>query len=492
MSIDVPERFFQHFESHYPAEETLKDPAGSPWLFASAGISNLVEYGTHTAAKRIEAIGLPVNLEFGTGQLFANASEYLGQLATMSAQEPNVPDIIDIGVDSMTMVMDLAGQFDGIPIVAAIVNFIANTTSQIITAYGQTQREVVEAEFMGYSRESDNDYVRQAATLYGASDLTTLFTPNNDASDGVDDLNQEVEQGWHGELSEVTKLMLVPRGVAGGLGALPNTVLNPRAWQTDPKARPIYTPWGMFKPAFTQATMQSWQGLMVNSRATYMVDTVRLANAWRTWTDNMLFWGTNRYGEEKRRWILGLLMSTASLGTAASQTVHGAGYSHVLPWTPRRGEGINSEATIGDFGIWAAERQLYRRQRKYLGTLTVAYVSEGDPAFASSQPLRKLLSERRKMLLNHPALNAVNLAQVVDADFRQAIATRQGPKGFTDAPGGGPAGPKALAGTVPQAAGGSPVGGPQYASAMPMLPGSSGVNPKAGAALLMLLGFLLK
>ena len=77
---------------------------------------------------------------------------------------------------------------------------------------------------------------------------------------------------------------------------------------------------------------------------------------------------------------------------------------------------------------------------------------------------------------------------MVDADFRAAVAKRQGPKGITDAPGGGPKspmGPTGLAGDASMAGAGS-VPGPQFARATPMLGAEAG-GSGAGLGLLALL-----
>lgn len=487
--LDVPERFFDQFESAFPHQDTLTDPAASRLLFAKAGLANLIEYSTLSSALRIESIGLPTRLDPAASALFGGASRYLASVASMDNASVLPSDIIG-GVDALGDVLAGLGVFDSVPIVGMVLNFLTGLASGIIGAIGQRETLAIEAVSMGYSKGSDQDYARQALALYGGTDLTSMFLPANDASLGVDELNVEVSVGWTGYNTVLEKAIYIPRGYGAGLGALPNTAHNPRAWQSELEARPVYQGWGAFKPAFTQGTMQSWQGLMRNSRATYLIDAVAVADAWRTWTAHMVQWASGaRYGETMRHRVAGLLVSTASLGADAIAKVGGDGYRQVLPWTPQKGDGINVQPTIGDFGVWAAERQLLRRQRKFLGTLTVAYCSEGDPAFRSSPELRALLADRRALLLQHPALNQVELAQVVDPDFRQAVAVRQGPKGITDTPGGGIAGPKGITGKVPQV--GAAVGGPDFANASPML-GARGVNPQSGAALLFLLSFLLK
>jgi hypothetical protein len=489
--LEVPERWFGKFESEFPHQDTFADPAASVLPFAKAGLTNLIEYTARTSALRIEATGIFSQFEPAAFELFDNAAGWIADVANMQAAT-NVPDAIIGAVDSASNVMAAMGAFSSVPILGAIIEFVTIATEGIISAYAQTQVEVVEAVSMGYSRESDTDYAQDAVKLYAGNDLTRLFLPANDASEGIDELNIDVETGWHGAKSVVKKAMFVPRGVELGLGALPNTVKNPRAWQTPFGGRPLYEEWGRFKPAFTQGAMQSWQGLLPNSRATYLVDAVRLSDAWREWGGHMRAWATGpRYSEGMRHRAAGLLTSTASLGVAAKQRVRSDGFETMLPWVPYSGDGIHVVPTIADFGQWAAMAQLFRRQRKYLGTLTVAYCSETDPAFASSPELRDLLATRRAMLLDHPAVNQVELGQVVDADYRQAIANRQGPKGLADKPAGGIGGPTRLAGSVPKV--GAPVQGPAFASASPMLGGTARrSNSQVGAAALMLLSFLGK
>ena len=436
----VPERFFRPFVSVFPSEDTLRDPAQIELAFRKAGILNLVEFTSLATALRVESIGLPNNLIPGAVNLFENASGYIASVAGMGERDPLPSDILT-GAQGFAQVAASLGAFEQVPIVGAIVGFVLNAAKLAINTYGQSQTVAVEAVPMGYSKASDEDYTRSALALYGGGDLTSIFLPANDASGGVGVHPVEVSIGWTGSKTVVERSLFVPHGNStGGLGALPNTALNPLAWQVDHATvleRATYESWGRFKPAFTQSTMQSWQGLLANSRATYLVDAVKLADGWADWTRAMVEWASSsNYNEATRRRIAGMLISTTSeLGTSAIATLHAAGYTQVLPWSPRRGEGINVQPTVGDFGRWAARVQLGARQRKYLGTLTVAYCSENDPAFRSDNELAKLLADRRLMLLNHPDVVRVDLDQVVDADYRAAVAVRQGPKGLKQAPG---------------------------------------------------------
>lgn len=514
--LDVPERFFEEFESSFPSEETLQDVTNRGLVFAQASLSNVVRYTAFESARRFEAIALPPELSGTANALFQNMGGYIGGIASMDRL--SVPDVLLDTADAFTAIASTLGAFESVPIVGMILNFAMTAVEGAIATYGFKNTVHLEAHPMGYSHARDQDWTRATLRLHQGTDLTGMFLPVNDASGGVGKYNTEVTTGWTGQVTDIVRAIYMPEGPAtSNIGALPNTAVVPKGVEMrmswNPRTRPQGVPWSHFMPSTSQAVLTSWQSLLSNGRACFLVDAVRLANAWNTWQDHMQLWGwgTRYSGNDKIRISM---LSRPPVDYASQQRIAADGYKRIVSYWPGSGmskSGGTQGSTphygplLGDVGAWAATIQLGRRQRQYLGTLTVAYCSERDPAFRSDPMLADLLVERRALLLNHPAVQHVDLAQVVDADYRSAVAHAQslaGPGGLADAPEPRPrpAGPTGLANARRKSlqAGLPPTLVNPPASAAPFLGGSKASysgqmgDGMRNAAALALLGFLVR
>lgn len=446
--VSVPERFFQDFDSEFPSLATLQDATLSRSLvFGRAAVGNVVKFTAWEAARRIEAINIPGNLAEPAQIMFDSVGAYLASAQSM--EQLVVPDVLLNTADNFAAMASAMGAFDSVPIVGMILDFALTIADGVLTTYRYKHSQAIEAFPMGYDRERDQDWTRQALRLHGGDDLTALFLPVNDASDGVDKLNTEIDSS--GLKDEITRAIYVPLGPGtGNIGGLPNTPAVPKGWEWNlnwnPRTRPTAIPWSAFMPSTTQAVLQSWQSVLSNSRACYLVDAVEVADAWAAWQFHMKLWGWGtRYSGDDRVRIAA--MSRPPVDYATQQRIGADGFRTIVPFWPGSGmsKGPGTQGSkpyygplLGDVGRWAAEVQLGRRQRKYLGTLTVAYCSEDDPAFRSDPELADLLVERRRLLLEHEDVVHVDLSQVVDTDYRSALATRQGPKGLATPTNGGP------------------------------------------------------
>ncbi|HUU94328.1 MAG TPA: hypothetical protein VM487_01195 [Phycisphaerae bacterium] len=515
--LDVPERFFGDFVSEFPSEDTLADVTNRGLVFGQASLANVVKYTTWETARRIEAISIPQNLQGPAGALFANFGGYMAGIGSM--QSLSVPDVLLKTGEAFAGVASALGAFESVPIVGTILQFVMSAVEGGIAAYGFANTVELEAHPMGYSKARDQDWTRASLKLHHGTDLTSMFLPANNASQGVGKYNTEVTTGWTGSVTEIERAIYAPEGPAtSNIGGLPNTPVVPKgvemnmAW--NPRTRPQGVPWSHFMPSTSQAVLASWQSVLSNSRACYLVDAVRVERAWSEWQDHMQLWGWGtRYSGNDRIRIS--MMSRPPVDYHAQQRISADGFRRLVPFWSGKGmtkSGNTAGSTphygplLGDVGAWAAKVQLGRRQRKYLGTLTVAYCSEADPAFASDPMLADLLRERRLMLLDHPAVVQVDLSQVVDADYANAVAHAQqtaGPGGIADAPKPGPrpegpgtlAAPKRedLSATMPPVLVNPPAAG------RPFLGGSRGESfsgqtgdAMRNAAVLALLGFLVR
>lgn len=505
MTVAVPERFFAEFDSEFPSAATVQDITNRGLVFAKASLANVVKYTAWESARRIEAIAIPADLAPGAVGLFNEFGNYMAGIASM--QQVSVPNVLLQTGQSFQQMAAAMGAFESVPIVGQILAFALTAAEGAISSYGFKHTKELEAFPMGYDRDRDEDWARVTLKLHAGRDLTSMFLPVNDAHGGVEKFNTQVGQGWTGSNTEIERAIYVPYGnETGNVGALPNTATVPKGWEMNmawnPRTRPQGVPWSHFMPATSQAVLASWQGVLSNSRACYLVDAVAVERAWTAWQDNMQLWGWgSRYsGNDKIRISM---LSRAPVDYAAQQTIASDGFRRLVPFWP--GDGMTKSGNtagskphygplLGDVGAWAANVQLGRRQRKYLGTLTVAYCSEDDPAFRSDPMLADLLHERRQMLLDHPAVDLVDLDQVVDGDYRSALQLRQGPKDIAQPEGGpGHAGPKGLAGGAGAAAPLPPILVARAGNGAPMLPtGRQRGDGLRNAALLALLGFLVR
>ena len=173
-------------------------------------------------------------------------------------------------------------------------------------------------------------------------------------------------------------------------------------------------------PSYIHAGMGAWQATTTATAAMFNVDVRGIAMAWQEYVERGL--------EEMDRW-----MSTHKREDKSGEYWAG--------WAAKRGlyalptfEERMSQPGRPSASFWHdwPERlrydqivrrrmiQLGRRQREALDTLLVAYCSKRQRAFDDPQ-LRDLLMERRKQLLDHPAVYRVNLEDVIDPDFRTAV-----------------------------------------------------------------------
>ena len=78
-----------------------------------------------------------------------------------------------------------------------------------------------------------------------------------------------------------------------------------------------------------------------------------------------------------------------------------------------------------DYAPMAFARKLRKRQMAYLDTIMVAYLSSEYIALRKDAALRSRWQERREQLLNHPAVCDVDLRNVPDGSYKEAVKSKQ-------------------------------------------------------------------
>lgn len=466
--VDIPAELLSDFTSELPSEGSLADVTTEPGAFIKTYSANLVKFSGFAAARRAKVLGIPRLQERNASELFGGIGSWVSAALTMGGN-PSPLQVIDTTLSQFGALASSMGVASEVPILGAVIGLFQYGVDLGKVIYAYNNAKQIEGPKFAYSKLSDQDFVRETLHYARSTDLTGLFMPQNDASVGIESYNVELETA-----TKVKTKIYVPAGdPLGGIGCIPNTPKFGRGWswntEINPYTRTSFEPWEIFKPATSQATTISWQSLLSNGRAAYLVDALALASAWRVWADNMhaWAWGTRYKGKTAAR-LQGVLANNLNLTPAQAEEVPQS-YWRLVNGRPMYGDKLQYALLAGDVGVWAAEVQLARRQRKFLGTLTVAYCSENDPAFRSNPTLHELLMSRRKMLLDHPDVVHVDLAQVVDEDYRAVLTTRMGPKVIRDVPDPGfkKKGLKLAAGGVLEGVPAIP--GPQYGEASPFL-----------------------
>lgn len=195
-----------------------------------------------------------------------------------------------------------------------------------------------------------------------------------------------------------------------------------------------------FYPSYVRAGMSAWEALQTKTAAMFNVDTRGVGHEWVQYVDGFL---------ERREADMGDIMTDdyahphelaayfAAFGvydvpTYAEKTGRFAGGGKPT-WPMPKPKGASTATLPYERRIdYIARRQLAtlrQRQRDALDTLLVAYCSKDQAAFRDDE-LADLLRHRRGQLLDHPALADVDLADVVDDDYRAEVSAALADKRF--------------------------------------------------------------
>lgn len=500
--IEVPERFLTDWAGELPPEGVLADLAsraqniglpGAQLEFSRKYTQNLVKFSTWQTARVVESLGIPQSLDQDAAALFGAFEQTLASAGSLDTLDP-----LEVATDTIAAFSAAAsalGAFQSVPIVGFIVGFGLTVAEAVMAWREEATRVEIEGERWAYRKADDDFWTGELLQLNWGGDWTGAFLPHNGAAGGIESFVTELEADGSAE-----RRVYVPQGQvsgSGGLGVMPGTSENPRGWSvrtnTNPKTRPVGVPWVAFKPGFQQAGMTQWQSILQNTRRCYLVDAVQVGAEWSAFWSHMQEWGWGtRYGKNERRRIRWFSMPYRVPADVLARVPEE--YRVLLPEDPFNDEAPGFVTTYKSVVRYAVEDQLRRRQRKYLGTITCAYVSRDDPAFRRDQELRELLQERRQLLLSHEARFLVDLDHVPDDDYRSALTLSRKAVGGLKVPGQEGQGFAADAPIALERRFLMPeVPGPAPAEPLPVTPGAPELQEKGpgdGLALLALLWLL--
>lgn len=488
----IPDRFRGDFLSELPPADVFRSATTNGRDFGERYTANLVKWTQFEAARLIDGFGILPEAVAGAKQLFGASAGHIGGTVDFDAQ-----NVLSDALEGFASAAAAMGAFDDVPIVGWVIGIGLSAWEIGRTIWKEQHRAVVQAVPFGYSETEDQYWQREVLRKIQAGKLTDIFLPWNDASGGVEVLAAELLND-----SKVKQKIAVPRGKEGGLGYVPGTSANSRGWTFDtrdnPLTRAVTIPWLAYMPGTQQSGLVAWSTALANGRPCFAVDSDRIETAWSDYWRNMRLAAQSGKNKKARARLFQAIAPTSYMTVAAMQKIP-ADYRQVtsMGWGISGGywEGAaRYELTMEGVTRYVIERQLRMRQLRHLDTLTVAYVSEGDPAFRNAQ-LAKRLKERRKQLLADPeAAAAVDLQLVPDTDYRKALATHQGVGGIKGAEGGpkAPSNVRRMPFRVPD-----PIPDQAVAAAIPfsphgIAPADSGVviAVVGGAALVVVGGFL--
>lgn len=416
--------------------------------------------------------------------------------------------ISDAGLLVLDTMFEAMSIVESVPLIGMIAK-VGTTVQKIFWSQWMASVKIPPAEQgLAYDQASDQWWSNQVLGWIDAGDLTGIFAPFIARPTGweqrtVQDLLKGGNNRW---------TFAAPQGEETGVGNVPGTTTFSQAYQSG---------WGFgqYRPTLQQAATTAWQMVLAPDRTRYLVDAVQLRDQWDAYWLNVAMGSI--YVPSRKDGMTGVLHRAqrplvpypAGLygdeATAYRLARQAAGYQHwgsyfdEYPFLKIEQRGYTPNmAGLTRHNI---ERQLQARQSDGLRTLLVAYVSRDDPAFRHDPQLRAQLETNRGLLLKHAARWQVDLERVPDDDYRSALRQAtpgQPPVGGLVFGGGGktdrPTGPGGLM-VPPRKTHAKLFPGPAVKVASPIQmiggdvgPAGASVDPKAGAAALALLGFLLK
>lgn len=437
MRVPVPESLLNiPFDSPLPSEDTLADVAvsGETLRFGRLYMQTFVSWSRHETAGIVDKFGIP-------GDLAPSAAKFFATIPDPQDLTAFTPQAALQGTfKAFAHAANALGALDSVPIVGWVIGIGLAAWDMGQAAWTEKHRKEIQAIPLGYSKQADTDFMREILDRSRSIDQTDIWLPPNNGA-VVDTFNVELESA-----TKVKRKILVPTGSGDGLGFLPGTNEAPRGWQYDtddnPKTRGVGIPWIAYRPGSQQAGVVAWSGVLANTRRQYFVSTERLTAAWDEYWLNLigrayppgdptglayrLQWVLNPYARDAS----GKLIPYEELAKIPREywdTVDGdrlrrsqkaEGLTRMGPFVDEKSGQILTRRGLTRYII---ATKLRARQLANLGTLTCAYVSEDDTAFRGDAELAGLLETRRRQLLTNRAANDVDLTQVVDADYKQAL-----------------------------------------------------------------------
>ncbi len=299
-----------------------------------------------------------------------------------------------------------------IPIVGAIANAVGGLANMLIELFTAEAEEVkiIFPPAQEYTEEVDAAVAEGVRLQMGDPNWTPLFMPRFSTNIQI---QRRGEEG---------RTMFLSGGPGPGLGYVPGTQRILGALQADAdRDQRMPRKWrggftanlGDYYPTAAQLATALYGQVAEPGPYLYLIDTLKIESAWENYVGAMIDFARSEWD---RTDTYGRTELTNSMKWMYALKAEGKWmWGFVPPWSPEW-EG----PTIVDAFVKPAMSQLRKRQKHQLGKLTVAYCTEEGHAF-KNLPLKLRLNSMRQRLLTHPARYEVNLDDVIDSGYLQAL-----------------------------------------------------------------------
>jgi hypothetical protein len=426
---DVRGLLSSDFDSPLPSEDTLEGGWNDPRVrqyFADA--SNGPEIGRLLQETAVRAFaGVQGRIALSTGiptAVIGSFAESVSRLALQQGErdwaafaQGTAMAVIDIAIDAM-------GQ---IP----IIGWVAQLSQALINAVlAAVNKPVPEPLLLTYKRSADEDIAQLALRAIDDGEWTRLFLPAwdgdweaSDAEDGYAVHPKNPTDGFgcvppsafglvstqvRGELAAGVEAML---GVLGGNKA----GITGAKWNTSKMAPFIENTYDL-TPATARIANAAWSAASTNRTASaFNIETKAVSSKWSDFVESALAY--REYQRKRPREPLGIAVQMQVTRPPVVVQAPPGFLPHVNPQRMR----IDLLA-----GAWASF--LRQRQTELCKTPLVAYVGMHDQEAFDDFALRQEANEGRKLLLTTLDANDLSPDDILDQDFRAALADYKGPR----------------------------------------------------------------
>lgn len=309
-----------------------------------------------------------------------------------------------------------------IPVIGGIVE-LGVTIADLFVNVSQLDQEAareVFPPFQEYSEEIDS-YVVNAQVLPAmqTADWTPLFAPRFNPRSPWRLIQREHE-------GPGPAYAFSPQGVGHGVGLMPGTMqitglINVYVDRDDRLSHGWElgnsTDVGNFYPSSQEILWAAWGELQTPGPLLYTVDTGALLSQWEDYVTGAFDFGYWAWEQGKSLDVVRWALAPYIVMTVGGRKIRGWGFFNPDVVDPV------ARGRVNIFNQWIAPalRKLHSRQWFYLGRLGGAAYSDPNGGAFNDRRMRRRLQDMRRKLLVHPARFGVDLKNVVDPEFVQAL-----------------------------------------------------------------------
>lgn len=410
--IDIPAQFLSEWIPNLPPASELSSalPAGNIWTrSASKAAMEFSQYAQASMTARLQGkgIALPPGVR--------EASQSVFEIGFLFAGAKTKTEMIQaaIGaVENFNNIATTAGLFSDIPVVGWIVGGLiaaANIGVEIWQAKKtRADGKIPHVESLVYDESADEFWSRELLAMMEEDDWTEIFLPftvGEPMSYKLIDPPPNYNRVW------VIGEDQIGFGVCPARGLL-------RTWNFDTtdsinylrNRNPIRGAYGWVRPMSVATAMQMWSRVQTKTEQAFRVRTAVVADGWSRWEEPLIPMAYQEGYKPEDTMLRARSIITPKTGGIDAPATY-------------RDPMAKGAPTIAAFVRYQMDL-LAQRQRALCDTVQCAYVP-ADAAALSDSGLKSHWKDRRKQLLGHSAVHAVDPAAVPEQAYRQAVIQAQ-------------------------------------------------------------------